>query len=47
MRKQSKCLVVITKDMYYMKIIKFYCKLKSWKITVNGFTHAQIKVGEW
>lgn len=38
--------MVLTNNMYYTEIIKFYAKLKNWGIT-ESYTHTQIKIGEW
>lgn len=47
MSKQTHCLMVITKNKYYLTPIKLYSKYKGWRVNAESDTHLQIKVGTW
>lgn len=47
MSKQTHCLMVITKNKYYLTLIKLYSKYKGWQVKAESDSYLQIQIGRW
>lgn len=47
MSKQKHCLMVLTKNKYYLTPIKIYSKYQGWIIKAESESYLQIQIGRW